>query len=134
MARRYGGLMRAVRAWEAVTLALGLALTGTLQARAQTTAENLEKYHALRARLRPEFAVVGDGPGQSQPADVRDDTQGFIKWADSTIRLGWYIGVLASEYHLYAHPELYPGAHSVAPEDTQNELYSALAALERLDL
>ncbi len=114
-------------------LAIALGLTVALPASAQTTADNLEKYHALRARLLSEFTVVGEAPGQSQPADVRDDGEGFIKWADSTIRLGWYLGVLATEHHLYTHPDLYPGAAAVAPEATLDELYAALAALERLD-
>jgi MYXO-CTERM domain-containing protein len=102
-------------------------------ARAQTTAQNLAKYHALRARLLKDFTVVGEAAGNSQPADVRDDGEKFIKWADSTIRLGWYLGVLATEHHLYAHPELYPGAAPLAPEATLTELHHALLALERID-
>jgi hypothetical protein len=108
-------------------------LIATPPASAQTTAENLAKYHALRARLLTEFSVPGDAPGESQVADVRDDGEGFIKWADSTIRLGWYIGVLATEHHLYENPELYPGALPFAPEATLDELHDALLALERLD-
>jgi hypothetical protein len=104
-----------------------------LPASAQTTAENLAKYHALRARLLTEFTVVGEGPGESQPADLRDDGEGFIKWADSTIRLGWYLGVLATEHAIATHPELYPGAAAVDPEATLDELRDALLALERLD-
>lgn len=117
----------------ALALVIALALTVASPGRAQTTADNLEKYHALRARLLSEFTVVGEAAGQSQPADVRDDGEGFIKWADSTIRLGWYLGVLATEHHLYAHPDLYPGAAAVAPEATLDELHDALEALERLD-
>lgn len=124
-------MSRAVHVGSLVVLALLVGAAGS--ARAQTTAQNLEKYHALRARLLAEFTVVGDGPGESQPADVRDDGEGFIKWADSTIRLGWYLGVLATEHHIYTHPELYPGAAAVAPEATLDELYDALLALERLD-
>lgn len=115
----------------AVTLALTVAVARP--AYAQTTAENLAKYHALRARLLTEFTVVGEGPGDSQPADVRDEGEGFIKWADSTIRLGWYMGVLATEHYVYAHPALFPGAAPSAPEATLDELYAALLALERLD-
>jgi hypothetical protein len=126
--------VRIARAVFAVWVALVLSLVAELPARAQTTAQNLEKYHALRARLLTEFTVVGEQAGQSQPADVRDDAEGFIKWADSTIRLGWYLGLLATEHHLYAHPELYPGAQSMAPESTLEELHAALSALERLDL
>jgi MYXO-CTERM domain-containing protein len=112
--------------------ALGLALTASA-AHAQTTAQNLTKYHQLRARLLSEFTVVGGAPGQSQPADLRDDGEGFIKWADSTIRLGWYLGVVATEYHLHQTPAHFPGAAPTGPEATLDEIYYALLALERLD-
>src|SRR5678816_606478 len=125
--------MAGVRAKFLLPALLSAALACTATARAQSTAENLEKYHALRARLLTEFTVVGEGAGESQPADLRDDGEGFTKCADSTIRLGWYLGVLASEHHLYSHPELFPGAARVEPEATDDELYDALFALERLD-
>ncbi len=101
------------------------------RASAQTSADNVAKYHALRQRLLSEFTVVGSEPGQSQPADLRDDGEGFIKWADSTIRLGWYLSVLATEHHIVSNPDRYPGA--AGPEQTLDELYYALLALERLD-
>jgi MYXO-CTERM domain-containing protein len=103
----------------------------SLPASAQTTAQNLAKYQRLRDRLLTEFTVVGPDPGQSQPADLRDDEEGFIKWADSTIRLGWYVGVLATEHYLVTHPAEFPGAQ--VSQDTLDELYHALLALERLD-
>jgi MYXO-CTERM domain-containing protein len=106
----------------------------TLSAEAQTTAQNLAKYEKLRTRLKDEFVRIGDAPGKGQPAEERDDQEGFIRWADSTIRLGWYIGVLATEYELYTHPLLYPGAGLIkSPDDTLNELYFALRAMERID-
>jgi hypothetical protein len=114
----------------ATALAVALAAPS---AQAQTTADNLGKYHQLRARLLTEFTQVGSSAGQSQPADLRDDEEGFIKWADSTIRLGWYLGVLATEHHLYTHPAQFPGAAPAGPEATLDELHDALLALERLD-
>jgi hypothetical protein len=126
------GRRSAPRPGPIAALAVAAALLAS-PARAQSTAENVEKYHALRARLLTEFTVVGEGPGDSQPADVRDEGEGFIKWSDSTIRLGWYLGLLATEYHLYAHPALYPGAAPAAPETTLDELHDALFALERID-
>lgn len=106
----------------------------TFAAQAQTTGENLAKYEKLRTRLKDEFVRLGDAPGMGQPAEERNDQQGFIRWADSTIRLGWYLGVLATEYELYTHPELYPGAGvGESPTDTLDELYFALRAMERLD-
>ncbi len=101
-------------------------------ASADTTVQNLGKYQALRARFLTDFAHVGSGAGESQPMDLRDDGEGWVKWADNTIRLGWYIGVLASELYLSEHSAEYPGAKG--SQDTQNELYLALLAMERLDL
>jgi len=114
-----------------VSLAIGAVAPA---AHAQTTGENLATYQQLRTRLEDEFVRVGDAPGKGQPAEERNDDQGFIRWADSTIRLGWYLGVLATEHELYTHPDFYPGAGvGKSPADTLNELYFALRALERLD-
>jgi MYXO-CTERM domain-containing protein len=115
-------------------IALGMLLA--LPASAQSTADNLEKYWALRTRQQTELTVIGDGPGQGQPATERNVTAGFIRWADSTIRLGWYIGVLATEHHMLTHPEQFPGADqgdSGRAAATLDELYYALRAMERLD-
>jgi MYXO-CTERM domain-containing protein len=119
-----------IRSLPVAALAITLASSSV---HAQTTQQNLGKYHQLRERLLTEFTEVGGAPGQSQPADVRDDGEGFIKWADSTIRLGWYLGVLATEHHLYTNPAHFPGAAPTGPEATLDELYYALLALERLD-
>lgn len=106
----------------------------SVSASAQTTGENLAKYEALRTRLKDEFVRIGDAPGKGQPAEERNDQQGFIRWADSTIRLGWYLGVLATEHELYTHSELYPGAGvGKTPAETLDELFYALRALERID-
>ena len=102
----------------------------------QSTEKNLAKYVRLRQRLLDEFTVIGDGPGESQPAVQRHDTNGYIKWADSTISLGWYIGVLATEQYILSHSELFPGADggdSSKLVATRAELGHALGAMERLD-
>lgn len=112
-------------------------LAGTGIASADTTQENLTKYWHARERMLTEFTVRGTGPGQGQPAVERNGIHGFIKWADSTIRLGWYLGILATEYHLLTEPATFPGAHAGnvgRATQTVEELYEALTALERLDL
>ena len=109
------------------------ALLFSTTASAATTSENAAKYQALRARLASEFIVVGDAPGMSQPADERIEPQGIIRWSDSSIGLGWYIGALATEHYLLSHPALYPGAPGTLAT-TADELYFALRAMERLDL
>lgn len=109
------------------------ALLFSATASAATTQENAAKYQALRARLDTEFIVVGDAPGMSQPADERIEPDGPIRWSDSTIGLGWYIGMLATEHYLLSHPAEFPGAPGTLTK-TADQLYYALRALERLDL
>ncbi len=96
-------------------------------ASAQPTEGDTASYQRLRERLRTRFLVVGEAPGQSMPAHIRNDDEGYIRWADATIDLGWYIGVLATEHYL---AESIPGADMAR---TRAELASALAAMERLD-
>jgi uncharacterized protein (TIGR03382 family) len=117
-------------------IALAALVLLVANAQADTTAQNLEKYRALRHRLVSEFVSVGPGQGQSQPAPERMDTVGLMKWGDGTIALGFYLGVLATEHYILSHPTQFPGAaESAADLDaTRDELYNALLALERLDL
>jgi hypothetical protein len=59
-----------------------------------------------------------------------------MKWSDSTIALGFYLGVLATEHYMLTHPAQFPGADggdSTQLDATRNELFDALTALERLD-
>jgi MYXO-CTERM domain-containing protein len=104
-------------------------------AHADTTAQNLDKYRALRHRLVTEFVSVGGAQGQSQPAPERMDNLGLMKWGDGTIALGFYLGVLATEHYILSNPSRFPGAASATLdlETTRDELYYALLALERLD-
>ncbi|MBA2544800.1 MAG: hypothetical protein H0V17_34465, partial [Deltaproteobacteria bacterium] len=111
-------------------------LLATASTSADTTAQNLAKYHRLRQRLVTEFTVVGPGQGESQPAPERMDAIGLMKWGDGTIALGFYLGVLASEHYLLANPARFPGAdggNAGRLAATRSELYHALLALERLD-
>lgn len=114
------------------------AFAGTLAPRpadADSTAENLEKYAELRLRLDEQFVAEGEGAGHAMPAHERVESEGLVRWADASIRLGWYIGLLATEHHLQQHPDRYPGFDSALPEgvDVEEQLYHALLALERLD-
>jgi uncharacterized protein (TIGR03382 family) len=117
-------------------IALAALVLLVASARADTTAQNLEKYRALRHRLVTDFVSVGPAQGQSQPAPERMDNLGLMKWGDGTIALGFYLGVLATEHYMFSHPTQFPGA-AASPADlnaTRDELYNALLALERLDL
>jgi MYXO-CTERM domain-containing protein len=104
--------------------------------RADTTQQDLAKYLRLRGRLVTEFVSVGTAQGQSVPAPERTDSAGLMKWADATIALGFYLGVLATEHYMLSHPEKFPGADggdSTRLASNESELYDALFALERLD-
>jgi MYXO-CTERM domain-containing protein len=117
-------------------VALVALVIGAIPAHADTTAENLAKYRRLRHRLVTDFVSVGTAPGQSQPAPERTDAAGLMKWGDGTIALGFYLGVLATEHYMLADPARFPGADGGDPTQlaaTEEELYDALFALERLD-
>ncbi len=110
-------------------------LGGAGPARADSTVENLDKYAALRLRLDEQFVAEGEGPGHAMPVHERVESEGLVRWADASIRLGWYIGLLATEHYLQQHPDRFPGFDSALPEgvDVDEQLYYALLALERLD-
>ncbi len=94
-----------------------------------TPAQNLQKYWEYRERLK-DFVVVGSDSGCSLISP--DRTAGQVKYEDEPTPLGYYIGVLASEYYL-----LYTQASDTASASqkarTLEELYYALAAAVRLD-
>lgn len=136
--RRRGtsSLLQRSLALAAIAFATSTTALGSVgNAHADSTAENLDKYAALRLRLDEEFVAEGEGPGHAMPVHERVDSEGLVRWADASIRLGWYIGLLATEHHLQQHPDRFPGFDSALPEgvDVQEQLYYALLALERLD-
>lgn len=109
---------------------------GTGIGHADTTQQNLAKYHALRQRLVTEFTVVGPDPGMSLPVPERMDDVHHMKWGDGTIALGFYIGVLATEHYMLTNQFRFPGADggdATQLERTRDELYYALLAFDRLD-
>ena len=130
--RRLKPMLRVRQLALLVALVAGLS---TADARADTIQENLAKYNALKARSA-EFIVIGEGIGKSIPASERRELDSRIRWGDATIRLGWYIGVLATEHYMRSNPKTFPGADggdAGAAAKTANELYHALLALQRVD-
>jgi len=107
---------------------------------AQITFDEYEKYWYYRHRLTTEFMVQGEAPidcssttpyGYSLPAHStyshrNDDGDYMIYWSDGTTDLGYYLGVLATEYRLLAD-------YGWNTDQTLKELYWAMKALERLD-
>lgn len=87
---------------------------------------NLQKYWMARHRQKQHYLVVGDKAGHSIPAGFYNKKDSMSHYGDGTIRLGWYISILATEFKLL---ELY--GQDVT--STAEELYYALKAIERLD-
>ena len=121
----------------------------------QTPAELENKYWNYRDRLQKYFVQIGPGAGQSIPAasiythgnnsdtfrivngqeeiitlPQRNSYNGKIGFGDATLDQGWYIAVLASEYWLLKHKGLQNTDRFKA---LCNELYFALAAVDRVD-
>lgn len=99
----------------------------------QTTNPNMPGWHAkywfYRWRLRNDFMVMGEGPGQSLVAESRNLTRGqFMKWADATIMHGYYLTMLAIEHKILADKERWADL-----KNNERELYFAIKAFERLD-
>ena len=99
---------------------------------AQTTNEtNLAKYWHYRYRLVNYFMVIGSDHGESLPAGIRNwcgpNGCGYLHWGDEPVYLGYYIGVLATEYELL-HRNNQP------TDQTLTELFYALNAMDRIDI
>lgn len=102
------------------------------------------KYWYYRTRLRNDFLKVGLDHGCSIPMEQRgigyapnldqhgefnfnyEDSGENAKWGDAMGELGYYIGVLATEYHLLK-------LNSQETDSVKWELYCALSALNRMD-
>jgi|GEM_PF-1493855 len=102
------------------------------------------KYWYYRSRLRNDFMLVGSGPGCSIPMEERglyyrpsesssgpftfpDPWNGeSAQWGDAMGELGYYIGVLATEYKLL---EL----NGQETDSVRLELFYAMDALNRMD-
>jgi hypothetical protein len=103
---------------------------------AQNAVNNMQKYVYYKQRFLNNFIAVGNGMGESLPMDIRrlekqNTTNG--QWvhefglSDASLRLGWYIAVLATEYKLL-------NVQGLDTYQTRKELYYALEAINRLDL
>jgi hypothetical protein len=94
---------------------------------AQDELVNLQKYWHYRYRLTHYYMVVGEGPGMSLPADIRNtNNSGEIRWGEVPVYLGYYIGTLATEYRLLKD-------NNYNTDQTLTELYYALKAAIRID-
>ncbi|SHG73779.1 hypothetical protein SAMN04488109_1623 [Chryseolinea serpens] len=106
----------------------------------QTSWDDQNRYWYYRYRLVDEFLIRGEesplncdvASGYSLPAGKTWTTNQVngqnidMDWGDATSYLGWYIGVLATEYKLLTD-------NNQSTEATKRELYYAMKAYERLD-
>lgn len=119
----------------ATTIVIALMTYFSVALTAQNVEQNLDKYWQYRDKLTTQYMLVGDGQGYSLPASYINPGLERMKWSDNTIWLGWYIGTLATEYHLL-HNEFYTGYdEGIEQRRQQNrmELYFAIKAAIRLD-
>lgn len=88
------------------------------------------KYTNYKNRFNTKFCSVGSNAGQSIPSSAHKSVisagDSINHWGDATIELGWYVGVLSTEYEI----------KRMNGEDfsqTISDLYYALHAINRLD-
>ncbi|MDH5396763.1 MAG: hypothetical protein OEX02_01355 [Cyclobacteriaceae bacterium] len=103
-----------------------------------------DKYEYYRVRFESQFIVHDFSRGEQNQPQGKPDGFGIpgsiafrgeafdgsvvdLQWGDATIDLGWYIGVLATEFYLLRQ-------NNQPVEYTAARLRSALLAYERLDL
>jgi len=106
-----------------------LGANGWSVAQTQNMSGDLTKYWYYRWRLRNDFMVMGNGPGESLIAEQRNTgRKDLVKWADASLMQGYYLSMLAIEHKILEDLGRF--------EDLLNnerELYFALKAFERLD-
>lgn len=102
---------------------------------AQNISQYAERYRYYRERFNNYFVSVGPNPGQSLPAHKRseevcaheiNDKRLMLSFDDTPNHLGFYIGMLATEYRLYKD-------EGKDVSGIIKELYYALYAINRLD-
>lgn len=104
----------------------------TYKAFSQNAINNMKKYIYYKQRFLEGFIHVGNNQGESIPFDVRinsyptNDIKNKIGLGDATIRLGYYIATLATEYKLLKD-------NNQNTNQTLKELYFAFEAFNRLD-
>ncbi len=99
----------------------------------QTTNPNMHGWHAkywfYRWRLRNDFMVMGEEPGQSLVAEVRNKYRAqYMIWGDVMIMHGYYITMLALEHRILQEKERWTDL-----KNNERELYYAIKAFERVD-
>ena len=95
----------------------------------QTDEQNHAKYWYYRSRFLNDFIKVGLNPGESIPMTERQAYQfgsNDAKYSDGSSWVGYYLGVLATEYYLLKQ-------NNQPTDSVRHELCCALFAFNRLD-
>lgn len=102
---------------------------------AQTKYLNQVKYWKYRTDFKENFIYIGEGKSRSLPVIYRRDKDRLITFGDATIELGWYMGMLATEYYISSKKMYLPVSEyePLDPAETLVELYYALKCFDRLD-
>lgn len=111
------------------TLFFFIVLSVPQNTHAQTHDQNHRKYWYYRFRLLNDFVKHGFAQGESMVASQHGFRSGknFLKFGDQTVKIGFYLGVLATEYELLS-------SNNQSTQQTVEEIYYVLSALNRLDL
>ncbi len=116
-----------------ISLLVGILCILPLLGNAQNDNDNHRKYWYYRSRLVNDFLKVGTGQGESMPFNQRGlYASGFnpyfvdLNIGDGTSTLGYYIGLLATEYYLLQQ-------NNQNTDKVKHELFCALNAINRLD-
>jgi len=103
--------------------------------KSQTKYLNQVKYWKYRYAFKEQFISIGSGEGKSIPGAIYDLENKEIQYHNTGNDLGWYLGLLATEYRILSSKMYLPITEYEELSPTQNliELYRALKALQRLD-
>lgn len=110
-------------------------MTFSLIGSAQTKYLNQVKYWKYRQDFKERFVYMGEGNSKSLPIIYRRERDKLITYGDATLELGWYMGMLATEYHISSKKMYLPVTEYEGndPAQTLVELYYALRCFDRLD-
>ncbi len=115
-----------------ILLSVNSLLAQTTTVNPYNISKNMKKYWFYRTKLVNDFMLVGTGQGMSLPFNRRASSAPVgldsptLEVGDEISTLGYYIGVLATEYRL-----LVDNAQDVTK--VKHELFCALNAVNRLD-
>jgi len=103
--------------------------------KSQTKYLNQVKYWKYRYSFKQQFISIGTGEGKSIPGAIFDLEKQEVDYSNTGSDLGWYIGLLATEYRILSSKMYLPITEyeELSPSQNLIELYRSLKALQRID-